>query len=151
MKDMELHPYHPHLIHALSEDDFDRRVEFAETWLRMLHNDPQLERHIVWSDETKFHVSGSVNRHNAVYWRLENPNITIEHDHKSPGIMTWGAVTYDGLIGPFFFEENVNANSYLDLLENKVGPVIQGRNDFGELWWQQDGHLPITPWLCVNG
>ena len=39
-----------------------------------------------------------------------------------------------------------------DLLENEVGPVIQGRNDFEELWWQQDGApahyvLVVREWL----
>lgn len=33
MHDMKLHPYRPRLLNTLNEDDFDRRLEFAETWL----------------------------------------------------------------------------------------------------------------------
>lgn len=142
LTDMKLRPYHPRLIHALTEDDPDRRVEFSEQWLGKLQEDPDLCKHVVWTDEAKFHVSGSVNRHNCVYWRPTNPYVTVEHNHQSPGIMVWGGVTHSGLIGPFFFEGNVTGASYLELLENEVIPVLENREDFDILWWQQDGAPP---------
>jgi hypothetical protein len=49
MRDMNLYPYRPRLIHSLNEDDFDRRVEFAEKWLQRLQDDPSSEQHVVWS------------------------------------------------------------------------------------------------------
>lgn len=118
----------------------------------MLEDDPHLEQHVVWSDEAKFHVSGSVNRHNCVYWRRENPNVTVKHDYLSPGVMVWAGVTYQGLIGPFFFDQNVTGETYLDLLQNNVGPLLQARDDFEDLWWQQDGAPPhyaliVREWL----
>ena len=33
---------------------------------------------IVWSHEATFKLSGTVNRHNCVYWSSENPNIHVE-------------------------------------------------------------------------
>jgi hypothetical protein len=118
----------------------------------MLTENPQLERHVLWTDEAKFHVSGSVNRHNCVYWRPQNPNVTTEYDHKSPGVMVWGGVSYDGLIGPFFFEGTVNRETYLELLSETVCPLLLQRDDFEDLWWQQDGAPPhysteVREWL----
>ena len=33
MKDIGLQPYHPRLLHALNEDDFDRRIQFCENFI----------------------------------------------------------------------------------------------------------------------
>ncbi|PNF30075.1 hypothetical protein B7P43_G04239 [Cryptotermes secundus] len=104
LSDMKLTPYHLRLIHVLNEDDFDRRLEFAELMLTKFQENPDLIRNIVWTDEAKFHTSGSVNRHKCVFWRPENPSAPIEYDFQSPGVMVWGGVTYEGLIGPFFLE-----------------------------------------------
>uniref|UniRef100_A0A7R9EPS5 NADH dehydrogenase [ubiquinone] 1 beta subcomplex subunit 5, mitochondrial n=1 Tax=Timema bartmani TaxID=61472 RepID=A0A7R9EPS5_9NEOP len=79
-------------------------------WLTKLEEDPQLEQCVVWTDGAKFHLSGSVNRHNCVYWRESNPSVVVEYDDKSPGVMVWGGVTYQGVIGPFFFEDGLNVH-----------------------------------------
>ena len=107
LKDMKLRPYHPRLVNKLNEDDPDRRVEFAETWLGMLEDDPGLERRVMWTDEAKFHISGHVNRHNCVYWRDTNREIVIEDDDKSRGVIVFGGVSHDGVLGPFFFDGSV--------------------------------------------
>lgn len=152
LKDLKLRPYHPRLTNHLLEDDPDRRLEFAETWLAMLEDDPELARHVEWSDEAKFHVSGYVNRHNCVYWRATNPHIELEVDNQSPGVMVWAGVSYDGLLGPFFFEDTVTGDSYRDLLVNTVHPLLTQRDDFDTMWWQQDGAPPhyaltVRSWL----
>lgn len=152
MKDLKLRPYHPRLINALQEDDPDRRLQFAEEWMTMLQNNPDLATHVIWTDEAKFHLSGCVNRHNCVYWRENNPEITIEIDKKSPGVMVWAGLSYEGVTGPFFLEGNVNGNSYLELLQQEVHPLLMERDDYDMLWWQQDGAPPhyacvVRDWL----
>jgi hypothetical protein len=99
----------------------DRRLQFAEEWLTKLEEDPQLERSVVWTDEAKFHLSGSVNRHNCVYWRTSNRNVEVEYNDKSPSVMVWGGVTYQGAIGPFFFEDGVSGEYYLELIRVRPG------------------------------
>ncbi|PNF25261.1 hypothetical protein B7P43_G12578 [Cryptotermes secundus] len=56
--------------------------------------------------------------------------------------MGWGGVTYGGLIGPFFLEGCVTGETYLKLLRESVIPELQRRENFDELWWQQDGAPP---------
>ncbi|XP_023726483.1 uncharacterized protein LOC111874840 [Cryptotermes secundus] len=124
---------------ANNEDDFDRRLEFAELMLTKFQENPDLIRNIVWIDEAKFHTSGSVNRYNSVFWRPENPSATIEYVFQSPGVMVWGGVTYKGLISPFFLEGCVSGETYLKLLRESVIPELQRRENFDELLWQQDG------------
>jgi hypothetical protein len=44
---MGLKPYVPRLIHELNEDDFDRRIEFCETFFSLLDSDPDLVSRII--------------------------------------------------------------------------------------------------------
>lgn len=152
LKELKLRPYHPRLINSLMEDDPDRRLQFAEMWLAKLEAEPELEQNVLWTDEAKFHLSGSVNRHNCVYWRHDNPNVVLPYDDKSPGVMVWGGVTFDGLIGPFFFDGNVTGETYLELIKDTVYPLLQQKENFNYLWWQQDGAPPhfaliVRAWL----
>lgn len=78
MKELKLKVYKPQLIQALSEDDFHRRVEFAEWYLISCEADPNFFWRIIWSDEAIFKVNDLVNRYNCVYWASENPHIVLE-------------------------------------------------------------------------
>jgi CTP-dependent riboflavin kinase len=78
MKQLQFKPYRPTLIVDLNEDDFDRRSEFCEIWLEKLENDPNIIDQIFWSDEAKFNMNNTVNRHNCRYWARENPHIKYE-------------------------------------------------------------------------
>jgi len=57
----------PLSIQELSEDDFDRRVQFCDLIMEMINNDPLFLDNIVFSDEVTFELTGNVNRHNYRY------------------------------------------------------------------------------------
>ncbi len=92
----------PRLIHELNEDDFDRRMEFCETLLSLLQDEPDLIGQILWSDEATFKLNGKVNRHNSVYWSTENPNILWEQSMQAEGVTVWVGIWSRGVMGPFF-------------------------------------------------
>lgn len=77
IKSLNLHIYRPSLLQALNEDDFDRRVQFAETIEIMSEADTDFLRCILRTDEATFKTNGLVNRHNCVYYDFENPNVAI--------------------------------------------------------------------------
>ena len=87
MKQLGFKPYHPTLIVDLNEDDFDRRSEFCEIWLEKFQNNPDLIDHIFWSDEAKFNLNRSVNRHNCTYWARENPHLRINVPNSQEEVM----------------------------------------------------------------
>jgi len=62
------HSYKLHLFQELSEDDFDRFVQFCDLIMEMLNNDPLFLDDIVFSDEATFELTGNINRHNCRYW-----------------------------------------------------------------------------------
>jgi hypothetical protein len=70
-EDLCLYPYHPISQQALSEDDPQLRMEFAQTFYAMWIQENDIIDRIIYSDESMFHLSGNVNRHNCVYWSRE--------------------------------------------------------------------------------
>jgi hypothetical protein len=53
--------YIPTLIHALDEDDYDRRVQLCELYVNKCAEDAAFPNKIVRSDEATFKLNGSVN------------------------------------------------------------------------------------------
>lgn len=62
--------------------------------------------------------------------------------------MVWCGITPSGIIGPYFFEENVNGPSYLKMLEDYLWPRVKHKG----MYFQQDGapahySLQVREWL----
>ena len=61
-------------------------------------------------------------------------------------LLVWIGLCGNGeLIGPFFFEGNVNGEAYLQMLNNQIVPglaeryVLQANGTFLRVWWAQNG------------
>ncbi len=78
--------YCPQLLHALSDDDPDRRREFADIFLNLVGGVSLLPDRILWADEAIFKLNGHVNRHNCVYYAAENPHLLITREMNTPGV-----------------------------------------------------------------
>jgi len=48
------------LVQELSEDDFDRCVQFCDLIMEMINNDPLFLDNIIFSDETTFELTGNL-------------------------------------------------------------------------------------------
>jgi len=46
-----------------------------------------------FNDEATFHVNGAVNRHNVRIWGSENPHAYVEHQHDSPNVNVFCAIS----------------------------------------------------------
>jgi hypothetical protein len=105
---------------------------------------------LIFSDESSFHLSGKVNRHNVRIWGLENPHETLQHERDSPKVNVFCALSVRQVYGPFFFpEKTVNGIMYLRMLQNWLFPQLQ---DELQNIFQQDGAPPhflngVREWL----
>ena len=142
MKELGLKLYRPRLLHDLNEDDPDRRCEFAEIFLNMVADDYSFIDRIIWTDEATFKLNGHVNRHNCVYYAVENPHIVVTQEMHAPGVTVWTGIWSGGIIGPFFFPETVTAHSYLEKLRREIVPSITRKMDSTEIFYMQDGAPP---------
>ena len=124
-KSMGFKPYVPRLVHELNEDDYDRRVEYCETFLSLLRNEPDLISRVMWSDEAIFRLNGHINRHNSTYRATENPNVTWEQTMQAEGLTVWACIWSEGVIGPYFFDSTVTGQSYLAMLNDYFYPIYR--------------------------
>ena len=58
--------YIPGLVHALNEDDPDRRLQCCEWFLHKCDEREDFQDSIVWSDEATFKLNETIDRHNCV-------------------------------------------------------------------------------------
>ena len=135
MKELGLKPHRPQLLHALNEDDPDRRCEFADIFLKLVAKDSSFPDRIVWTDEATFKLNRHVNRHNCVYYATENPHIVITQEINVLGIIVWAGIWSGGLIGSFFFHDTVTEHSYLETLDEEIVPTIEYRMNLAEIFY----------------
>lgn len=140
----KFHPYKVKLHQQLMPADFESRLQFCQ-WA----NDKLIEENffdfVMFSDEATFHKNGTVNRHNFHYYATENPNFlrAVDKQHKW-SLNVWGAILGTHVIGPHFFDQHINGESYLNFLENDLLTLLENvpRNVIENLWVQHDGAPP---------
>ena len=115
-REFDLHPYRPTSVVELSKDDLARRVEFYEAMLKEFHEDSVLVEHILWSDKSEFKLNETVNRHDYVYWARKNLHATLPIRNTQKGVIVWCGITSTQIIGPYFFDDSVDTETYLAML-----------------------------------
>lgn len=156
VKDLKLHPYKIQLVQELKPNDHNLRRIFAQT---MLERFPTLNN-ILFSDEAHFHLNGHVNKQNCRYWATENPKSKHQKPLHSPKVTVWAAISAQGIIGPYFFEDErgqavtVNSDRYTTMLRGFFFPQLHQFEPFNErTWFQQDGatcHTSNESMVVVN-
>ena len=84
---------------------------------------------VFFSDQTHFHLSGTVNKQNFRYWSESNPQELHQRAAHDPKVTVWCAVFNFGVLGPYFFEEDdvtvtVNSDRYCAMLQNLFQPQL---------------------------
>ena len=101
-------------------------MEYGELMLSWREDWPKLFENIVWSDEAVLHIGGYVNRHNCHYWSAHGPEVTMEKLQSRPKVTVWCGMTATRIIGPYFPRDTMNAERYLQIMEDYVWPIIFG-------------------------
>lgn len=98
----------------------------------------QLIKHIYFSDEYSFYLKDKVNKQNCRYWTDINPHI-IREGHTQ---YIWAGLLGDTISGPLFFDENLNGESYLEMIdrgkESIIHEVENQKNVDGNLAFDED-------------
>ena len=139
------HPYHITLTQALTPNDLLNRVQFCQWAMNMIAQDPNFFFYVLFSDEATFKNTGELNRHNCHYWSDVNPHWyrQVDNQHRW-SLNVWCGIVNGYLIGPYFFEGNVDRFALLDFLINNF-PELMENVDFQtrlRMWFQLDGAAP---------
>lgn len=139
------HPYRISLNQALTDVDKLNRLRFCRWALRQIQRDPSFFYYVMFSDESTFKSNGDVNRHNCHYYSQNNPRWVryVDNQHLWK-INVWCGILNGHIIGPYFFQGNVNSASYLNLLVNEFPQLLEDINleTMQRMWLQQDGAPP---------
>lgn len=149
--DLNWFPYRMKRRHEIKEGDHARRRNYCQWFLERFG--VNLLGEIVIGDEATFSLNGHVNTRNVIEYspRGERPNLTYDVPASRDKINVWAALCGNGqILGPFFFDVNLNAEGYLNLLNEQIVPQMMEIFDFNlfgaalfpGLWWFQDGASP---------
>ena len=146
--DLRWHPYRMHVRHELLPDDLPRRLRYAQ-WFNQRCRNPNFLQSIIIGDEAGFAINGEVNSQNVREYAPKGhpPAFNFERMNSREKLTIWAALCGNGVIlGPYFFDQNVNGLAYLRMLNEFVFPqlAIHFNNQYWEglfrgLWWAQDG------------
>ena len=146
-KDLGLHPYKPLRVQFLSHVDYEARVDCCT---HILDTIPLLRdrMNVFFSDECA--VYSDAHAKNVVWWSRENPHFYQQVQQHPPSVMIWCAISGRHLIGPYFIDDHVNAQSYLRLLQNEFIPRLGDLGLLNTAYFMQDGAPPHTARIIRN-
>jgi len=157
LKKQRFHPYKLQILHHLTEDDPDRRLEMCEWFSNKLDENTRFtEDCVLFSDEALFYVNGEVNRQNVRYWSQNNPHwVDLSKQQGAQKIMVWRGLWKAYVLGPFFFDNHVTGETYLTMLRDQLMPQLERLDEGLSEWFQQDGapaHFAtvVRDWLNDN-
>lgn len=145
--DLRWHPYKIHVVQELKEADYRRRIQFCQWFTYQARNNRFLSN-IVIGDEAVFCMNGTVSTQNVrCYAPKGNPpaDFKFERNNSREKLHVWIGLCGNGqLIGPYFFNRNVNGGTYSEMLLQVVFPAIARIYQlyggvFDGVWWFQDG------------
>lgn len=150
LRDNKFHPYHIQLLQELEGNDFERRIQFCEWVLNKVEEQPHFFDYVLFADEATFHSNGNVNKHNMHYYATENPHFrrAVDNQHRW-SLNVWGGIVGRHVIGPYFFDNRVNGDTYLNFLINVLPQLLENvpLATRQRLWLLQDG---APPHYCVG-
>src|ERR1700712_925566 len=130
-------------VQLLRPEHIACRLEFCGEMLER-HLDDNIFKNILWSDESYFSTSGIFNRRNTHSWSPQNPHCfrPIKKQGRET-INVWCGILDTQIIGPYFFEGNMNGEKYFQLLENFLIPALDEipLNTRRRIIFQHDGAL----------
>ena len=86
LRDLGFNPYHIHLVHAMTDNDPDWKVDFCEIFRPNWAKYSSFSEKIILSDKSTFKLNGYVNQHNRAYWASANSYETIGKNVNSAGV-----------------------------------------------------------------
>ena len=147
-RDIRWYPYKMRLRHQLLEADMPKRRQYCQ-WL--LDRAPRFHEDLIIGDEASFFMNGKVNNHNVrEYAPTRNPPpFHYDKNISREKVSAWIGLCGNGsMIGPFFFDGNLNGEGYLRLINEQIVPeldrqfVRQPDGSYERTWWVQDGAPP---------
>ncbi|KAL7296818.1 hypothetical protein TKK_0010215 [Trichogramma kaykai] len=143
MLSKEKQPYKKNKCHRLRLRHFLPRLTFCQWGLNQLRQNPDFFYDVCFTDESIFTSDGPRNQQTELMWmpKGQNPHWVDErNNYPDFKIMVFAGIVHDRIIGPYFFETNINSTIYTEFLSRVFLPQL--RRVAPNAYWQQDGASP---------
>lgn len=149
--DIQWHPFRIFMRHELQNADYRRRLQFSAWFINQCRN-PRFIYNLVIGDESSFGLNGEVTTNNVRMYapKGQAPDFYYEKRSDRRKINVWAGLCGNGdVVGPYFFDQNMNGRTYLAMLNNFVLPnlariynAVMDSEFTHSIWWAQDGAPP---------
>lgn len=124
LKDNKYKPYKIRINHYLYPNDNQKRLQFCRWYLQKCEEVNSFRNNIIWTDEAKITSDGLFNRNNQHIWSDINPNANTTRKRQGRYGFNVCCFMMQNKIYYFTYEDNLNANLYLELLENHLAEFL---------------------------
>ena len=119
-------PFKPKFIHLLLPGDMDKRLDFCFWMMGHFEEDRHFSSKILFTDEAMFTTNDIFSSQNSRCWSTENPHWVVEcRSQTSEKINVWCGIVNNMILGPVFFDNNVNGNIFLNFLQTEFMDLIE--------------------------
>ena len=124
----------------LLDGDAERRANFCFEMMERVNIDREF-LNICFTDECTFTLNNEPNVQNFRYWSQENEHRFLStHTQYPQKVNVFVGIFGRHIIGPFFLEQNLSAEYFLNLLNNQIEPALEEVvRENQEVWFQLDG------------
>ena len=138
-QDLKCHPYKLPIVQELSYEDPQKRIEASEALLQLIGDGNAELTNIIMTDESIFDINNSISPHHKRLWSSTNPHRYQQRRLQPQRVHVWCGMTAEFVIGPYFFENTVTAESYIEMLQEFLYPELRRRRMLRKVYFQQDG------------
>jgi hypothetical protein len=144
LRTLKKHKYHSYKYQnhqELLEGDEERRSLFCFEMMERANNDRYFLQNICFTDECTFTLNNEPNIQNYRYWSTQNEHrLACTRTQYPQKVNVWAGIFGHRIIGPFFIDGNLTGPTYLNLLQNQIGPALEEVVDENQdIWFQMDG------------
>lgn len=126
LKDFLLYSYHNQRVHALLPRNFPLRLNFCQSFLQNLAENPVFGAMALFTDETNFSKNAIRNFCNQHFWAEDNSHAITEHNYQEQfSVNVWAGIIGDHLIGPFLPPRRLNGENYCRFLEDNLPELLE--------------------------
>jgi hypothetical protein len=147
--DLKKNAYKKKKTFKLYAKDHQKRLNFLSF---VKKRKVEVDEFFICSDEAYFYLHGGHNIQNDKIWAEFQPNELHETPLNDEKAMVWCAFSAKKVYGPYFFNENVNSQNYLDMLKKFFWPLHLKVKKREKFYFMQDGASPhrqkdVQTWL----
>ena len=114
-------------MQELKLENFDRQMNACSDLLDMIQEDHRKLDQLLMTDECLFSVDNSIATSHCRTWSRIKPSIVQQKPLQPQRQLVWCGITSSEVIGPYFFDGPVTAESYRTMIEDFLLPHLRRR------------------------